>query len=1234
MANETWTTGQLFNLDGVRDAMGGIIDAADVAEKSAAIVDRIADAIGIVGGITRLIHSPNPQFAALRTASALIQQIITDFLEQGVYTIYHHNLREAIRRLGIANLMGEPVPSLPPVATPKSRWNQLIDTNRLLLSEVADSSPSGDIQFSPLDDYAPGVGESVAPNFESWMNGILNAFTDREDSQRPRIGPEGQIGGFLFVAGAADLPSLLPIIQNYNRLLRTDDLRELVEGVQNLAREDLGDFSRFGSLAPFRFTQRYALGSHGRAPDFQSIKVSDVIPIYGEFHNLLDYFMSLLTCIDQIGDQVANFVDALERRVRLLSQIVEQIGQVLENLAQLIGIPGVSILQVDVEDGGVTGLRQRIANAKERPFFPPGSLLFGGGFFTANAPVIDLLKKLFGLEGEPKSTRPLATATFDSPDPFARILPPEDAVTVTDIEFPWSIQGYMNQPGYQSPAGRGFPNSSSPLPGQTSGGTGREVARRTGDSAEDLSAGGLGSVLGAGVVVQRDSLGFFSAEVTDLGSLRDEQGRMYPRSVGTGGYYVSVASHDRPRLEVVGDPGDYRQKTGLLLEPERYNHFPDSDQQKQLVLYPNYEVLTDSPIPTDVTYWGLTRRPVSAPNADLRHYLAGSGPVSTYSNFQYQTSGTPGDVNLVSDHNVVAVIDESGTVLKSVENYAFTDPTDVGRYIVGYQQVLIQGQAFDSPVHVRIAEVLSSDSVRIEPPLFTPPRSTRWLLTELAVKTGPVNPRLIQNHLPRSATEKVSSFSCFARASLAADSFRYDQILAFQDLEARAMTVRVLDGNFGPALGCVYPLALTPKAAIELPDGQSNWEHEVGIIKVPASLWADQGVSGDILEVGNHDRPAPYMIARIEDAGDTVDLHLSPLTEFGTEYFSDSELTLDLRIFDGQGTHQGFLRVGLSVPEEHVVQTAALTAGTNAYVLPHSSLRWGDAVVWVVEDDDSLTRVWEDDKPAGLTYKRSLKTHSSGRDEIVVSDALIAAYEGKRLQVNYRVANPADSQVEIYAQDFTWYLLDFWKENPPTLAFALSMLSLWRAQWENGYPSSPIPSTTGSAGYRAADRAALGGGGARVPESKGELSVEYHPTVRARHLQEDECLIDAGPIVLLLSPVGDGHVRAVLEVSGTTVETAGFTYQGLSPLMAGDTAYAAPEDARIQLTATFEYGSGASLSVQVAGVVVAEASTEGPVQSIDASSRVGAKMFLGSRATGKDHCSGRIVTFSLRELNE
>lgn len=1194
-----WKSGRIINPDQVRTFVEQASSASDIIRIVSQFLDTLADYTGPAQNVLSLLSARSPTVGFLNSAASLLQSLINDLLNQGVYAIWHHNFQDIIDQIGIYNAISEDARKpLPPVATELEAVEGA--NSEMVRDDQVEGGGKVGFEDAPFD----GQSWEEVRGYQGWIRDIIKAFSDVKDPRRPILDTNGGLGGVVFLTGADSFASLQPLMESLSDVFDVAAFREFAAGLEEWEGIDLENLARLQSAAMFSTVRDTAYTAYGEKPDFYSKKVKDLFPKLGSVVVKFDALLDLLQQADVVGSQISDLIRAIELKLRQLSKVFEELAEIVDTINRiLVDLPPVYALWLPVESGGVPHLQARIEQAISRPDFGPGSFLVGGGVFVTTPGAYNLIASLLFPDDADLPVEPLFR--FSPQAGLEGIDSPEFVISPTDWPA-WiatagrsevgtgSADGVLNTTDFDNSSSRGAPSPESHLQddGSETGtlygdsGGSRRSARRT-ESGTVSDTAGLGSRVG-GLLLQRESWGTYTSELTRFSLGHDSAtGGSAVSDIGTDILYVAHVAYDTQRLEHIYSTTD-PMPSGLLIEGSATNRFPHSDRFSSAT--------AASSATTEIIE-------NAAPSADLLRRLEEAGPAVRLT--------VPEDNISVVASQLRATPTHSGCALSNIfepDGDAFdVTSVNVGDWILGYQEVDLFGEFQDSFFIVQIDSIdATKGMLYFSPAIFTEPVARQLLLSDLLIVDGPFSSHLEQTGLPFDAGTYVDTFSVFARSEEWGDN-------------DKGISIQYLGDTKGPAYSAQQSLVLPELHALSPVTG-GIFDFNDGVLSAQAI-----GTSidiGSIVEVRVSGESGIetwhfFVSSYVEDT--QLDLALEPATSDG-HLFDDDSNVVDARILDGSGTYQGYQRVRLEVPRQHTERTALIpgpSSSNSLLTLSHTDA--SNISGWIVTPGDVLVPVNYNASLTGISFRlANVGDVLPGRIAIEVSDDLKAAYAGRIFQVTYTTSYTSGS-----VRVLPWVVAPesgiVWS-SPPS-----GTVRLWRAQWESGPMSSSIP-TAESARTRDLDLVTYPSTKSAIPGSgQARITCTFYPSYRSAILEDNE-------ILTILS--GTGHVTDVF-----TLAIVGSGGQATIRMIVGGSvrdsfAFDYDQDDKIEIEVYFTYGdTDVFFSVTKNGTSLgADVPTSGfSIPDIDPLVPPGAKIYVGSDGSGGAACFGRVAELTIED---
>jgi hypothetical protein len=1183
---DTWAQSRFINDDGIRGLATGLQQQADALREILRPLNAIATYSGPILEWLGKLHISSPALGFLNSIASIIDQLITNFLNTGGYFIVHHNIREALRVMGVYNLVGAPANAdIPPVPSPTTT----VPGARDELTRDDQEEGQGTISFS---ETLEGVAFSQISGFEKWVADIINAFDDVSDTSRPVVGPLGEVGGVIFLCGAETFVDLEPFAKAFMDVFELQEFREIWAALANLPSVDLEQGCRFGEGMIRHTVQENAFG-YGERPNFISQRIKDILPPLGRIVTDFSSLVDLLHSVDGISSLGRDLVRAIENRIRAINRAFQQIANMLDRLAYLAAnTPAVYSLALNLQAGGVAGLQQRIREAEGRPNFGSGSMLLGGGIFFTTPIAYDIIKNILFPDGSTPGTNPLIQfnpfagfTCLDFPDfvipssqwPTYLAVPTHEQIVIDSASdgmsnTQMSIEGTSRGTTSQGGEFEDKPDSRR----ESSSGTAERFSREGALTTDEEDS--LGAQVG-GLTLKRDSWGSYTAELVRTVYGRDRRGGSSVICARSNkGLYVAHAAHDTPRMETI-PVGDY--PSGVLIEGERTNYYRDSDR---------FSAATG--------YYQLTKTVVenASPTADLLRHPAEAGPAVLIRAPQRPQSILERDLRCTPDHagcGLTNIIRLDGSLLDLTT-------VNAGDYVIGTQVVNVLDAQYPMMFYSHIDSVdLARQMLIISPAVFTQPAAQQLLISGMAIIEDGALPYLYIAGLVIGANLEINTFSVYARSNQ-------------WDTAHRGLNLRHFGDARGPTYSNQSDLQPTVLRTL-LPRTPPLFEFNDGILLAQAG--SPTPVVGDLVELlvdtGTSTKCWSYFVSQAVEATDLT-LVLRPATA-NDELYKGYDI-IDARVISQEGTYQGFTRVVCEIPTRHRERLAFVpaVADPNSY-LTLSCSHATSPEAWIVDLAGNIP----------IPYDASLSGDSYrfgpdgavllGRKCIEVSPGLKTHYPARVFEIEYSRENLSTTAhimpvLYVPSTGIDWV-------NPPA-----GEAYIWRAQFEHGPLSSSIPTPANTSRTRQLDRVEANLAKWSAPNRAGaRLRATAYPSFRSRLLSTVGLLplfYATDQFVVGFTAVGSN--AAIQLVAGpVTVLSSPFSYVG---------------DDCLDLIVAFGYGdTKVHFELLINGLsVLNEDVVCSALPAVDELIAVGAKMYVGS--DGSDRAFfGRVSNLTVED---
>lgn len=225
--------------------------------------------------------------------------------------------------------------------------------------------------------HAPvSLTQRMSPS--SWLYQVGNSVRDFTDSRRPVLPTPQFIGGVCVVCVSDTYRGLL---DSYRGLF--DMFKKFIASVEQLARWPQPD-------NPWE-----PKSGVGRAPDWKSLKLGDIVPPIGDLANKLQSFKDIIASMDNPKDMYKDFAELLSTKAELLKGWADQILSYLEILGKILGWQGAYALPIRGEFNEDT-LLQELVSSTGGPRDIVGADYTAGAMFIGIGGAGTALLEMFG----------------------------------------------------------------------------------------------------------------------------------------------------------------------------------------------------------------------------------------------------------------------------------------------------------------------------------------------------------------------------------------------------------------------------------------------------------------------------------------------------------------------------------------------------------------------------------------------------------------------------------------------------------------------------------------------------------------------------------------------------------------------------------------------------------------------------------------------------------------------
>ena len=236
---------------------------------------------------------------------------------------------------------------------------------------------------------SPSFSYRMTP--QQWVSQVAASLYDRMDERRPAIVDGSDWDASIYVGGVA----ILATSENLKDLLT--DYYQLMELFQNA----LASLTQIQSWKdPYAALE--VVPGIGRAPNWNSKKVVDIIPGLSEIAEKMLGFANTIAGPNPASDIYSGFVDALAAKAAYLTNFVTSIQNILNAISVILNFEGAFVLPI-YGQGDLDWLSSQLTNSTGGPLDVDGANYSIGAMFLAlggTSQPADTLFDLFGLAKE------------------------------------------------------------------------------------------------------------------------------------------------------------------------------------------------------------------------------------------------------------------------------------------------------------------------------------------------------------------------------------------------------------------------------------------------------------------------------------------------------------------------------------------------------------------------------------------------------------------------------------------------------------------------------------------------------------------------------------------------------------------------------------------------------------------------------------------------------------------
>ena len=225
--------------------------------------------------------------------------------------------------------------------------------------------------------YTDGIGTvtkiQVGDNFtyvpslstNTLIQSVVAAFDDDGDLGRPTI-TNANVSARFFIATAPDVSEFASLLKLISQFLNIEEIENLAERLSRIVNAESD-----ASLVP-----------PSVAPDFLSVRISKMIPVYGDFlSNVADQLNGLYEMGEKGSGAINEIVRFLDKKIKQIDELILKIDAVVSKLNAGINATGLYVLKVDELSGGTNNLKTVIQSADG---LPSGDVFSAGVLFLSS----------------------------------------------------------------------------------------------------------------------------------------------------------------------------------------------------------------------------------------------------------------------------------------------------------------------------------------------------------------------------------------------------------------------------------------------------------------------------------------------------------------------------------------------------------------------------------------------------------------------------------------------------------------------------------------------------------------------------------------------------------------------------------------------------------------------------------------------------------------------------------
>lgn len=270
--------------------------------------------------------------------------------------------------------------------------SNMVDVNAVIIKAAQDLINSIFQQLTQTGIYwlahmSPSVSYTLPP--AQWLAEVATSLDDRLDERAPILEDEHAFVGAVVIAATST---------------NLKDLFDAYEGMFNLLGIALANFGSLGNIP--RFGEAFTITPGvGRAPNWHSKKVADIVPGMSDLAETMLGFVNMLAGPPSSGGILEAFADSLNDKAQRFLALGTTLKAVLDTMALILNFDGAFILPI-YGQGDKEWLQGQIMNSSGGPLDEKDANYTAGGVFLATAGSTaprDVLFNLFGLSTEETS---------------------------------------------------------------------------------------------------------------------------------------------------------------------------------------------------------------------------------------------------------------------------------------------------------------------------------------------------------------------------------------------------------------------------------------------------------------------------------------------------------------------------------------------------------------------------------------------------------------------------------------------------------------------------------------------------------------------------------------------------------------------------------------------------------------------------------------------------------------